>query len=341
MKILILCHTPSALTGIQKINNLSTIYAYFFNKWLQKYKDCEITNASVGMTPSEINALGQYDFCIVLVNRGIVKMKPNIYIMLRKKIKYHIITICETNPIMGNENLLLFTMGSLKPKTMRLFWGADFDLLKPQKSNTITVLVDHKYYGKKTSRLYKMDRTEVIIKSLLKYKNAGHNIIIKHIGYGKINEVTNNYIIEEYKQGCAIDFREIYKHYNNAHIYVVTHPESFGLSAVECAAAGALIVEPNGYMKKEIINILHHVSLNDVNNIKWDEIINKINIPLSRSKAKQFSYENAINQVYKYMSNVYAGIVPTKLVNKPTVVSKNKLARTAMASKVHIKKLKK
>ena len=303
MKILILCAQPHSINTNHMINSLSTIYAYHFHKWLSKY-DCEIFFESIYLSINKIKTIENYDFCLVLANRGVKKMKPLIYQELRKITKYHIITICEGNKYVGKEDLLLFIMGEPKPKTMRLHWGADFDLLKPNKPNIITILVDHQYYGKKSSRMFKNDKTEIFIKSLLKYKNDGHNIIIKHIGNGEIIDVNNDYIIERYKQSYAMDFRKIYENYNEAHIFIVTHMESFGLTTIECASAGALIVQPSGYIKEEIIKKLHNVTITDMENINWDNIINKIDIAKSIKGAKMFSYENASNKLYHYMKKV-------------------------------------
>lgn len=301
MKILILCTQPESMISGGMINTLSTIYAYHFTKWLSKFPNCVINYASAYLTINDAKLLNTYDFCISLVNYGVKIMRPGVFEELRKKISYQIITICENDKFVDREDLLLFIMGGSKPKTMRLCWGADFDLLKPQKPSTITILVDHKYYGKEGSSLLKRDKTGAIIKSLLKYKNSGHDIIIKHIGFGKVNEVTDDYVVDNYKQSKAMDFRDIYSYYNEAHIFVVTHPECFGLSTIECASAGTLIVQPHGCMTNYIISRLHHVTINDMENIDWDLIIKYINVKRSIAMAKIFSYENAVYRVYQHM----------------------------------------
>ena len=48
---------------------------------------------------------------------------------------------------------------------------AEPSILKPVKDDSkITILVNHKYYGVKNSRMYKTDKSEFIIKSLLELK---------------------------------------------------------------------------------------------------------------------------------------------------------------------------
>lgn len=304
MKILLLCVQPYSLISNGMINSLSTIYAYFFNKWLSRIPGCQVDFASCWIQANGIEKLETYDFCIHLVNRGVGTMRPAAYLELRKKVKHQIITLCASSKFTDKEDLLLFIMGKKKPKTKRLFWGADFDLLKPLKPETITILVDHKYYGKKGSIIAQMDMTEKILQSLLAYK-ANNNIVIKHIGKGRVNEINDGYTVDNFTQGSAMDFRKIYEYYNEAHIYVVTHPECFGLSTVECGSAGALVVQPSGYIKKEIISNLHHYNITDMANINWDDIISKINITKSIECAKTFSYEKNINHLYGYMNKIY------------------------------------
>lgn len=324
MKILILSSKPHNIINNTCINNQSGIYAFFFAKWLGKYNDCVITHNSLWLEINAIKNLPEYDFCILSINRGARVIGAQKMAELRKKIKFQIITICGSNSIIGTEDLLLFTLGKNKKRTMRLFWGADFELLQPKKDKIINVLVDHQYYGKKSSDIYKRDKTEYILDSLLKYKEK-NNITIKHMGTGCVNDVSTGYKIIDYTQSDAIDFRKMYQFYNSAHIYVVTHPECFGLSVIECAAAGALIVTPAGYINKDILKHIHHVIIDNFNTIDWDDIIKKIDIEKSVKMAHKFSYENAFNKLYKYMTDIFKNASinltePQVLINKPQVL---------------------
>ncbi|XWV25460.1 hypothetical protein QJ856_gp0300 [Tupanvirus deep ocean] len=313
MKILILCMHPNNLIKADHINALSTIYAYHFKKWLEIHKDVEITFDDFYMNATHAQTLGEFDFCILTVNRGALTMNQNVYQIIRKKIKYHIITLCGSNKLMGSEDLLLYMMGKRKNRAMRVFWGADPELLFPQKSkNTINILVDHQYYGDKSSSLFSKDRTRLILDSLLAYQKRNPNIVIKHIGNGVVNTVTDSYVIEPFKQGLSMDFREIYKHYNEAHIYVVTHPECLGLTTIECGCAGAMVVQPNGYIKREIINNLYHYNIMDINKINWAEIIQNINIGKAIAMSKTFLYQNTVERLYQYM---------VKIMNSPVINS--------------------
>jgi hypothetical protein len=120
-----------------------------------------------------------------------------------------------------------------------------------------------------------------------------------------VNEVNNDYQIEGFKQSTGMDFRQIYQHYNEAHIYVVTHPESFGLTVIECATAGALIVYPDGYIKSDIMKRLHHCKIKDMDNIDWSSIIALVNVQRSIECAKFFSYEQAIGNLHTHLKHVH------------------------------------
>lgn len=307
MDILIICVSPNALTSPDNslINNLSTIYAYHFNIFLKQYKGNTITFKDYYMTVDDANTLNKYDFCIITMNRGVVNMNKDVYKILRDKIKYHIITICEYSNIIGEEDLLIFMMGKQKSKTMRLYWGANNMILKPSKSNdVINILVDHQYYGKTNSPIFELDKTSLLLNSLLEYQKKNKKIIIEHITNGKVQLVTDNYKIETFRRSDSLDFREIYKYYNKIHIFVVTHPESMGLSTIECGCSGTLIVFPERYIRKEISEKLHHYEIKNLDSIDWDSIINTINIPKSVEMAQVFSYKNTINALQNYMVKV-------------------------------------
>ena len=251
-------------------------------------ENCQIFSDDTFMNIHQIAKIDNYDPCLNSVNRGIKLMNSDIFVELRKR----------------------------KDRTQRIYWGADFEFIKPEKFDVNTILIDHQYYDNKSSSLYQKNKTNTIIQSLPKYKtntiiqslpkykNKNHNTIINHIGSGKINDVTDNYIIEKFYHRHAMDSRYIYKYYNKADIFVVTHPESFGLCTIECASAGTLIVQPDGYIKKEIISLLHNVSIIDTENIDWSNIISQINVNKSIRLAKKFSYKNAVNDLYKRMKAI-------------------------------------
>ncbi len=64
--------------------------------------------------------------------------------------------------------------------------------------------------------------------------------------------------------------------YRKADIFIVTHPESMGLSVLESGAAGALVVAPLNYIKCSLLKPIYHISFE--NYIPWDIIVKMINV---------------------------------------------------------------
>jgi hypothetical protein len=207
--------------------------------------------------------------------------------------------------MIGEEDLLLYMLGNPVEKTIKVYWGADPSLLKPmQVPNVINILVDHQYYGS-TRSVIQRDLTKTIIESLLVYQKKCPQLVIKHIGNGRVNIVNDSYVMDRFVRSRSMDFREIYKYYNEANIYVVTHPESLGYSTIECGCSGALVVQPAGYINSEILDNLHHYTIEDSQNIDWESIIKKIDVSKSVSLASVFNYKNLANVFYEYVKNDY------------------------------------
>ena len=97
------------------------------------------------------------------------------------------------------------------------------------------------------------------------------------------------------------------KEYNKAHIFIVTHEESLGLSVIEAAMAGALILIPTNpkgrgpCIKPWLVKSLNHIMFNPFNGIPWDKIINNINIEDNRVKASQYNYKNVTNKIVNFL----------------------------------------
>ena len=302
MRILILALQANILNEedpLIKINNLSSIYAYFFKKYLLKH------NLLVDISDLYIdpNNLENYDYCFILINRGTTYISN--YDGLKNKIKHQIFTICENNKHIGKEDYLIHFVGKEKPKCIKTHFMADHNFLIPKKNKEkLIILVDHKYYGDKESRISKTDKTEFIIDDLLKYKAKNDNkyknkeIIIKNIIENQIIVVDNIDQIKNtsFKQS-AISYSSICEYYNECDIFINTHMESMGLSNLECAMSGALILTFKDFLKKEFKKKLYTITI-DPNNINWNEIFSKIDPVGSRDKVINYNYENCVDFIY-------------------------------------------
>lgn len=320
MKVLFICKYGDEIEQdkYENLNNISSVYGYFFYKTFINYckeKVIPLETKITGMN-YDFELLDEYDYCFYLYNRGISLLKPDKYKILRSKIKSKILTIAPTSKIQGEEDCLLFFVGKQKSRTLRINLVSDPKMLEcKQDPEKIRILVDHEYYGKKHSRLFKMDKTLETIESLLKFKKEydekdigklykKREIEIIQIntkdnkGYSIINSLKD---VEGYERTKATSFKNIYEIYNKSDIFVVTHPEAMGLSCVECNQAGCKVVSPVDYIKKDFSELLDIVYVEN-DNYNWEEIINSLDNIRTKRKVRGLTYYKAVRLIFKKLN---------------------------------------
>lgn len=280
------------------ISNLTTIYAYMIRKYLSKLGDYSFTIAEFKMSNAEIGKLPMFDHCIVTPPRGCDFSRPYIR-LIKQKVRGKMYSLCENNKKVVSEDTLFYMLGKPNPRSIRTYWGCDFELLLPEKEEgMINILMDHQYYGPRNSDIFRRDVSAKYVDSILALKQTRQDVNAVQIGCGRVFPIVPGYKVQRFVQVCGLDFRSMYKEYNKANIFMITHPESFGFSIVESAAAGALIVTPAGYLHPELLKLVHHVII-DPNNIDWNKVFSAININKSVTLARRFSYHNLAEALHK------------------------------------------
>lgn len=304
ISVLILCIGAKDMARGTRIANLTTVYAYMLRKYLARYGQYSFTFKEFTMTAQEAEELPEFDYCIVTPPRACTFDRPQIK-AIRSKIRKKMYSLCENNKIVGDEDVLFYMIGRQGvPKCIRTHWGCDFDLLKPTKvPGQINILLDHQYYGKATSSIFERDVSQKYVDSILNLQTTRPDVKAVQIGSGRVFPVTRGYVIPKFVQVAGLDFRQLYQEYCKADIFMITHPGSFGFSIVESAAAGALIVAPEGYVHPKLIKYVHHCII-DPENIDWNKIFSSINVEQSIAKAKQYCYNNLASALHTDMSQV-------------------------------------
>lgn len=59
-----------------------------------------------------------------------------------------------------------------------------------------------------------------------------------------------------------------------SHIFVATHPESFGMTIVEAGVAGCLVVARRGFVHEDILRYVDHVDYDD--EIPWSQVLDRV-----------------------------------------------------------------
>ncbi len=176
-------------------------------------------------------------------------------------------------------------------KTISLGFAANQSLLYPQKNkNVIRILIDHPAYNKK--HFATKDRTKFIITSIFETKFPKELVVRRFINGDVETLVDKNVKVVLYDRK-GINILNAYDEYNHADIFFVTHPESMGLSVIECAMAGCLVVTPKSYINAEFLAGLNYVEFDgdSTNKLDWGSIISKLNPKFTRKLALKKSWD--------------------------------------------------
>lgn len=298
------------------------IFTFMLNKYLSEYDDLDITIKQCSLPGQsdkyiklvEKEEFPETDFAILVDNRGFYKRVSLFSEKLREKVKYAMCTMSASNATIGSEDILFYMrpFGRRKKHHCKYIgWACDHTLCRPrQNKNKLRILIDHNYYGPH-EQMNKNDMTDTITKQICNYiktLKTDKEIIIRRFVKGGVETVDINNINEQekYVQGSGLSYTDACDEYSKTDIFFVTHMECMGLSVLECAMAGALIVTPKGFIKWEFLRRLHHVQLEIEDNnvaLNMNDIIGKINHRLSRKKASRFSWKSASTEIYNTFKN--------------------------------------
>ena len=308
MKILLLTTYPihEKEIELQYCKSQYHIFLYFLKQYLKSHEVIikhipEMGNSSRVKNIYQDISFPNADHCIVVENRG-VQRRPDIFFEnLRKSISGCISTISASSSIKGNEDVLFYMIpaGKRKRKNARFIgWACDKNLIQPMHySGIINILIDHPYYGREDSRMANVDQTLNISDIVYKWGKDKKNVNINRFCRGGIEVVddTNFNKLEKYVQNDGLNYYEACKIYSSTDVFFVTHPECMGLVVLECAMAGALIVTPEGFIKKELLKYVNHVIIEK--DFDMDELVSKIDHKLSRKMVERFNWANVTQRI--------------------------------------------
>lgn len=300
--------------NVSDINSYGCVYAYFLQKYLCKFKNVEViflcsTKIDTNNKDNLINYIPECDHCICF-HFGLFK-NIDYYNTIRTIVKDKITIIGDNNKTIniGHEDAIFYSVSVIdKPldKAIYVGWAADSTHCYIDKDDSeINILIDHSAYIKES-----IDFSKLIISDICKFcKKYKKNIKVRRfISDGVETLDINNPWFELYNRK-GLSFDNACKEYNKAHIFIVTHYESLGLSVIEAAMSGALILVPdikNGAgscIHPNLLESLHHITFDPFIPIPWSKVINNINPTLSRKKALNFTYEKVADRIYNYLSN--------------------------------------
>lgn len=310
-------------SGIQKdtkdlslydIDSTATLYSYFLRKEFDKLGVETVPCHDGGFNVEKYKKLKipDCDHILSVEQRGWYNRQKYVDFpleaLVRKHIKGKICTICDHNILVGYEDLLFYAAPMKlsqkpKPRTVCVGWAADPELCSPEKDpDTLRILIDHSYYGnpdkpdKPTG-----DISDLVINSCLEFsKRSGRRVVLRRFISNGVETIKGFYKKDLYNR-IGMPYPEACDEYRKADIFIVTHPESLGISVIESAMSGALIIVPLRYIKFSLTKDLLVYNFDPEQGIDWKTVLSMLNVEEARNKASKYTWSNVVSTMLEHI----------------------------------------
>ena len=181
-------------------------------------------------------------------------------------------------------------------------WAADETLISPrQQSEKLCILIDHPNYGPGA----RVDLSREILDDVAAFvagrtwRGRWSAIRVRRLVDGGVEyvDLKKPHVPPFTRQ--HVPFETICEEYCATHVFLVTHPESLGLTVLETAYAGALPVVPEGFIAPQLLSTVRHVTYSG--SIPWDQVLAEIDVAASRKKALRNSWPRVAARVLSYL----------------------------------------
>jgi hypothetical protein len=318
MKILILGNT---IDRIEYVNDFCSLCAFYLQKYL-KINNIEVYYHRVDTTLHSKDLEIQIDYfknnilyqentdhIIAIPIRFFSLYSNEIYKILKSKISGYVCQFYDTTrPQDRCDITFFFSDRNGHNKGCYINWAADNEILYPEKNeNYLSILIDHGMYQWKPVKndlsdviandVYKFMNNRILLNNLnIKYNKKFKEVKVHRLISDGIEDFNINTITKNNYNKNGLPYIEVCKEYRKADLFIVTHPESLGMSTIECAMTGSLILCPEGYISNDRINLLNHIKFNDkIDDNIWDNIFNNLNIQDNKERVRNYTWKNAIN----------------------------------------------
>jgi len=299
----------------KSIVSTATVYNYFIRTELARMDG--VTTATqrfpIFKSASDVeryydeNPIIPADHVVCLEQRGFQKNHPEVFKRFREKIPGVVAAICDHDQLIGPEDILFHVQQTrhypVNTKSVQVTWAASPLFCYPEKElGTLNILVDHNHY-------HGEDRTTEILDQISEFALGDFLNIGSRYGYSKIKirqfvsggiadiEPGRNMNLGGYNRK-GMPFTDACSEYRKADIFFVTHAESMGLSVIECAMSGALIVTPHGCINPFLIEPLNHLVWDD--RFDMEEVLAAIDPGYSASCAAPFNWQRLATTILNH-----------------------------------------
>jgi hypothetical protein len=184
-------------------------------------------------------------------------------------------------------------------------WAADPELLYPeQKPDKLRILIDHPYYKNGTPDITQGVTADVIMfaRSHMWAEFNFEGIRVRRLVNGGAEDVDLNDGTTRQFDRQHVPFADIVSEYRKAHIYCVTHKESVGLTCLELAYCGAMVVASHGLIYQDRLDTIRHVTYEGVR-APWSQVLAAINIKASAEVAREQTWDKVADRMLAWFGS--------------------------------------
>jgi len=251
----------------------------------------------------------EVDFILVCDNRGLHYRPPAFTEKLRDRAREGIFTFASNNAMVGGEDVLFYMVPNGKRNKRHckyIGWTCDDSLCSPkQVKGRLQILIDHNYYGRHQNML-KNDLTEDITAQVCEFakRHKEHQVIVRRFIAGGVEtvDINNPQKMDKYVQGAGLSYEDACAEYSKTDIFIVTHKECMGLSVLESAMSGALVLTPEEYIKEDLLRHVHHIPFQQT--IDWKHALENLDPKRARKRVIKFNINNFVKKILVVMSRM-------------------------------------
>lgn len=280
------------IRDLADVHNFSGVYSYFLARALREAgAEVRFSDPSKDGLSYRLLDLAGVDHIVGMHSRHFDQAPADCLIELRARFR-GAVTQMSDRPLRHQRVDCTFT--ARDDKGIRgnhcIGWAADPDVCQSrQKPGELMILIDHADYvpdrgWDRTADIKRQVREFMATRSL--WAHRFDRVVAFEIADGAIEvwDLTSNRPFARrhmpYPNACAA--------YGRASLFLVTHRESLGLTALETALCGALPIVPKGFIQPDRLATIRYVEYDGA--IDWPTVLEAIDIEASRQMAMANSW---------------------------------------------------
>jgi hypothetical protein len=182
-------------------------------------------------------------------------------------------------------------------------WAADPELFHPQQlRGELRILIDHPTY-----KPGGVDQAQVITYEAVnfthttRWRDRFRSVRLRRLVDNGVEDVSLDNVRVPLFHREHVPLETIAAEYRRTYVFLPTHKESVGLTCLEAAMCGALVVAPKGCIYQDRLDTVRHVQYEG--RVPWQEVLDKCDFRASSCKALQQSWPKVADRLLKWFGD--------------------------------------